>query len=210
MQSQMPTNVPTMQGPQAPSQVPPQFIAALEAIRAAPLPPQLEVEEIPAPTRVSPFAVALEAAAPDPNGDPLATGSLVLLHQPGGHVVWGGEFRIVTVARADLEAELGADPFLPEVAWSYLTEALDLESLPMKELAGTVTRTLSESFGALRLRGGQVGVEVRASWTPNGPDVGGQLVAWLRFLAQLGGLELLPEGVALLRPPTGGLDVRTV
>jgi hypothetical protein len=184
----------------ATNSTPPRFVAALESIRAASWPREVELEEIPAPTRAAPFAVALEARVPaDELPDP-ASGSFVLLHEPDGHVVWHGDFRIVTVAKAELEPELSQDPFVAEVAWSYLAEALE-EGLPAPaELAGTVTRTVSESFGSLRGRGSRVGVEVRASWTPTGGDVGAQLAAWLAFLVKLGGAEPLPPGVTALRP----------
>jgi hypothetical protein len=183
-----------------PEAVPARFTEALESIRAAEFPPQATLEEIPAPARAAPFAVALEAAFPADADSDAASASFVLLHQPGGHVVWDGDFRIVTVAKAELEAELGSDPFVAEVAWSYLTESLELRSATTTNLAGTVTRTVSESFGALKPRGTAVGVEVRASWTPAGPDISGQLTAWLEFLAKLGGIELLPAGVVQLRP----------
>ncbi|MDR3107943.1 MAG: DUF3000 domain-containing protein [Bifidobacteriaceae bacterium] len=184
---------------------PARFIAALESIRAADWPRQAVLEEIPAPVRAATYAVALEAHLPGPDDTDHSSGSFVLLHEPGGHAVWEGDFRIVTAARADLEPEMGADPFLAEVAWTYLAESLELESLAMKHLAGTVTRTLSESFGGLKMRGSSVGVEVRASWTPDGPDMGDQLIAWITFLAKLGGVELLPVGVIPLRPPAGNL-----
>ncbi|MDR2453496.1 MAG: DUF3000 domain-containing protein [Bifidobacteriaceae bacterium] len=187
------------------SAAPARFVAALESIRAGRYPRSIALEEIPAPTRAAAFAVALEARpAATAELDEPATGSFVVLHEPGGHVVWDGDFRIVTVAKAGLEPELGEDPFVGEVAWSYLAEALEMESLPCSQLAGTVTRTVSESFGALRSRGHRVGVEVRASWTPSGPEIGPQLAAWLRFLAQLGGAEPLPPGVSALRPAAPG------
>ncbi|MDR2565656.1 MAG: DUF3000 domain-containing protein [Bifidobacteriaceae bacterium] len=179
---------------------PARFVEALESIRRADLPSQAVLEEIPAPVRAAPFAVAIEARLPAADDSDCSSGSFVVLHEPDGHTVWEGDFRIVTVARAELEPEMGADPFLAEVAWSYLAESLDMESLAMGHLAGTVTRTLSESFGDLKMRGSSVGVEVRASWTPGGPDVGDQLVAWIGFLAKLGGVELLPAGVIPLRP----------
>ncbi|MDR2373611.1 MAG: DUF3000 domain-containing protein [Bifidobacteriaceae bacterium] len=184
-----------------PSHAPPpaRFVEALESIRRAELPGQAVLEEIPAPIRAAPFAVAIEARFPGEEDADQSSGSFVVLHEPDGHPVWEGDFRIVTVGRAELEPELGDDPFLAEVAWSYLAESLDIESLVMGHLAGTVTRTLSESFGGLRMRGTSVGVEVRASWTPGGPDAGGQLTAWLRFLAKLGGVEVLPDDVIPLR-----------
>ncbi|MDR2381662.1 MAG: DUF3000 domain-containing protein [Bifidobacteriaceae bacterium] len=182
------------------SSPPPRFVEALQSIRRADFPREIELEEIPAPTRAAPFAVALEARLPGTELPDPASGSFIALHEPTGHVVWDGDFRIVTVAKAELEPELGEDPFLAEVAWSYLVEALDSEPLNWSALAGTVTRTVSESFGTLKGRGSRVGVEVRASWTPGDTEIGEQLVAWLRFLAHLGGVELLPPGVSPLRP----------
>ena len=49
----------------------------------------------------------------------------MLLHEPDGHEAWNGEFRLVTLARAELEPEMAGDPLLPEVSWSWLTGALD-------------------------------------------------------------------------------------
>jgi len=173
-------------------------MAALESIRQASCPSEVKLHEIPAPTRVASFAVALEANAFHPDGEAAALGSLILLHEPGGHTVWEGDFRAVTVAKTRLEDELGADPCLAEVAWSWLVEALeglDLVGRP----AGTVTRTASESFGSLKDRANQVGLEVRASWTPAGPQAGRHLEAWLDFLAMMGGVQLLPTGVTSLR-----------
>jgi hypothetical protein len=164
---------------------------------------QVVLEEIPAPSRAASFAVALEARVPGPDGDDAASGSIIVLHEPGGHVVWDGDFRIVTVAKALVEPELGADPFLAQVAWCWLAESLDTAGLVAGHLAGTITRTLSETFGELKSRGDQVGVEARASWTPSSPDVGPHLTAWLGFLLRLGGVEPLPTGVVSLASRRG-------
>ena len=48
----------------------------------------------------------------------------MLLHDPDGHEPWEGTFRVVTFVRAELEPEIGADPMLAEVGWSWLMEAL--------------------------------------------------------------------------------------
>ncbi|MDR1394270.1 MAG: DUF3000 domain-containing protein [Bifidobacteriaceae bacterium] len=182
------------------SPAPSRFKEALESIRQAELPQQVILEEIPAPARVASYGLALEASLPgDQDDSDAAAGSFVLLHEPGGHAVWNGDFRIVTVARADLEPELATDELTGQVTWTWLVEALNLESLATGELAGTVTRTISEPFGSLKRRGWQAGIELRASWTPTGPDVGQQLTAWLSLLAKLGGVELLPRDVAVLR-----------
>lgn len=146
--------------------------------------------ETEAPHRIAPFAVALSGSIPASHGD-LAAGSFILFHDPKPPHVWGGDLRIVTLARAEVEvAGYGEDPALPEVIWTTLAGTLDAIGPLPHELAGSVTRTLTESFGSLRPRGHRVGLEVRASWTPPTTDVGAHLGAWLRFLRILGGSEL--------------------
>jgi hypothetical protein len=180
------------------NQVPtPRFAEAIASIQTASLRPDAVLTEIPAPTRIAPFALAVEARIAGPAGED-CSGSFVVLHNPEPPSVWQGDLRAVTLARAEVEEDLGADPFLAEVAWTWLVEALDAIGPLPAALSGTVTRTLSESFGALRPRGATVGLELRASWTPPTADVGTHLAAWLDFLARMGGIEPLPAGVARL------------
>ena len=54
-----------------------------------------------------------------------ASGRLILLHDPAGHEAWEGTLRLVTYVTAELDAEMATDPLLPEVGWSWLTDALD-------------------------------------------------------------------------------------
>ena len=61
---------------------------------------------------------------------------------------------------------------LTEVGWAWLVEALDDRGAAFRAESGTVTRTASESFGAISDRAPSGDVEIRASWTPTTPDVG--------------------------------------
>jgi hypothetical protein len=121
----------------------------------------------------------------------------ILLYDPGGQDAWEGTFRAVTFARAALEPELGADPMIGQVGWSWLTEALATAGATAAALGGTVTRVVSESYGALADRPPSVELEVRASWTPR-DDVSRHLQAWATLLCTVGGLPPLPTGVATL------------
>ncbi|MEU1705540.1 DUF3000 domain-containing protein [Streptomyces sp. NPDC005706] len=182
---------------------PPAFRAAVDALRNARLRPQIEVEPTPAPQRLAPFAYALEAAVVDDDED-LADGRLVLLHDPAGHEAWHGTFRLVTLVRAELEAEMAADPLLPEVCWSWLTGALQARGLTYGEPSGTVTRASSHYFGGLSARPAASQIEIRASWTPREglggvPDTAAHLASWCDLLAQVGGL-----------PPAGPGDASVV
>ena len=86
--------------------------------------PEILLEEIGAPQRLAPYAFALSATVLR-DGDEVATGRLILLHDPAGHEAWQGTLRLVTYVTAELEAEMATDPLLPAVGWTWLTDALD-------------------------------------------------------------------------------------
>jgi hypothetical protein len=179
-----------------PEDAPEEFLVAARGLRAVRLRPEVVLEEVPAPQRIAPHALALSADAVV-DGEELATGRFVLLHDPAAPEAWQGTFRVVSFVRAELEPELGADPMLGQVGWSWLEEALDATGATATEVGGTVTRVVSESYGALATKPAAVEIEVRASWTPTG-DLGDHLVAWSVLLCTVGGLPPLPDGVAPL------------
>ncbi|KRE65735.1 enoyl-CoA hydratase [Arthrobacter sp. Soil736] len=208
------------------AQVPSDFLHALGTLRKARCRSELRLDEIPAPSRLAPFAVALgaevlvpsggggdyaavhgpaamalarsAAAGDDPDGDELATGRFILLYDPDGSAVWDGEFRIVTYIRAQLEAEMGNDEMLGSVAWTWLVEALETHHAPYRAAGGTATRVLSESFGTLSDRPGSIDIELRASWTPASADIQAHLEAWSDMVCTFAGLPPLPDGVSAL------------
>ncbi|MCC3271785.1 DUF3000 domain-containing protein [Arthrobacter zhangbolii] len=197
------------------SQVPPDFLTALGALRRATCRAELKLEEIPAPTRLAPYAVSLgaEVLAPGPAGPTslhgpaalqipeqleLATGRFILLHDPAGSPVWNGTFRIVTYIRAELEPDMGNDQLLGSVAWTWLVEALEEHGAPYSLAGGTATRVLSESYGTLEGRDDSIDIELRASWTPAGADVQSHLEAWSDMVCTFAGLPPLPDGVTPL------------
>lgn len=183
--------------------MPPAFRSAVDALQAARLRPELEVEATRPPQRLAPHAYALEAAVVQDEED-LADGRLVLLHDPAGHESWHGAFRLVTLVRAELEPEMASDPLLPEVCWSWLTGALEARGLSYGEAGGTVTLAGSHYFGTLGARRPATQIEIRASWTPResrggAPDTAAHLMAWGDLLCQIAGL-----------PPSGPSDAAVV
>jgi hypothetical protein len=174
--------------------VPHAFRRALAALEVTPHRPEVRFGGLPAPKRLAPYAHALEASVQD-GGEELADGRFVLLHDPGGQEPWQGSFRIVTLGRTELDTEMAADPLLPEVTWTWLTGALEGHGVRYAAPSGTVTHSGSAFFGGLADRAPQADLEVRASWTPTGPvlsgevpDVGVHLVAWCELLCQCAGL----------------------
>ncbi len=207
------------------------FAAAVAGLRAgqeqaSAVRPELTFEEVPAPRTLAPFATAV-AATVRLDGMEVASGRLVLLYDPAGQRGWVGPLRIIVYIRADLEPEIAADPMLGEVAWSWLTEALDTRTSGYEAPSGTVTRVVTEGFGAKREEPQATGFELRASWSPVGlpglpggaPDqagpaksgpaqsgpaqtgLDGHLAAWCGAICAAAGLPPLVAGVTALRPP---------
>ena len=90
----------------------------------------------------------------------------MLLYDPAGQDGWTGTFRIVIQVQADVEEEMAADPLLGEVGWSWLTDALDLHAPGYAAPSGTVTRVITEGYGAKSDDLPATGFELRASWCP--------------------------------------------
>src|SRR5205085_10005377 len=132
------------------AELPANFAAAVASLRPVRLRAEIKLAEAPAPQRLAPFAIALTAEVVDNSGTDIATGRFVVLHDPAGQEAWLGTTRIVAYVRAELEPEMAADPFLAEVAWTWLTEALN-RRVPHDSRAagGTVTRVSSECYGSM-------------------------------------------------------------
>lgn len=185
---------------------PPAFEIAALSLREARVIPEFHLEEIPAPQRLAPYALALEAelntspSRVDPDGI-LAHGRFITLYDPSGQTAWDGEFRVIIYTKAFIEMEMNADPLLGEVAWSWLGEALDYRGCEARALTGTVTRVASESYMGKDIRSEVAELEVRASWSPPEPDLGPSLLAWQDLTCTAAGLEPAQAGVSRLRPP---------
>jgi DUF3000 family protein len=185
---------------------PPAFIAAVEQVGRAVLRPEVVVDTMPAPQRIAPFAHAVSgdvimpgSSRPGADGDDeIGTGRFILLHDPAGNDAWGGTFRCVTFARADVEPEMAADPSLPTVGWSWLTDALDSHGGDHIAASGSVTVVHTEGFGEMAADGADAQIEVRASWTPTS-DMGAHISAWSDLLCAIAGLPPLAPGVIPLQ-----------
>ncbi|QMU78644.1 DUF3000 domain-containing protein [Streptacidiphilus sp. PB12-B1b] len=175
------------------------FREAVEALRATRLRPEVVVADTPAPRRLAPYAFALTASV-EVDGEELADGRLVLLHEPGGHEAWQGEFRLVSLGRAQLEPEMAHDPLLSEVGWSWLMDSLAQQGARFGEPSGTVSRCSSQFFGSLAERPATTDIEIRASWTPavsSAADFAGHLRAWCELLCLCAGLPPFTPGAAM-------------
>lgn len=189
--------------PAAPSPQPEVFRAAAASMLAARLRPEVSAEPMPAPQRIAPHATALSADV-EADDEELATGRIILLHDPHGNDAWGGTFRFVSYVRAEVDPALAADPMLGAVGWSWLTDALGAHEASYAALSGTVTRVTVENFGVMAEEESSAQVEIRASWTPevdpeaSTVDLSAHVEAWGELLCTSVGLEPLPEGVAMI------------
>jgi hypothetical protein len=190
--------------PLEPAPAPDEFTAGLVSLQAVLDGPQrrgLSLRTVPAPRKMAPWSCAV-AAEVSRDGEDVASGRFIVLHDPHGQDGWHGDTRVVAFVEAQVEAEMAADPALADAGWSWLVEALEERSATHTAAGGTVTRTVSTRFG--ELEGGEDAseVEVRASWTAlpgeQGLALGGHLLAWCDLLCSTAGLP--PEGVVALRP----------
>ncbi|GAA4025081.1 DUF3000 domain-containing protein [Allokutzneria multivorans] len=170
------------------------FREAVAALRSVQPRPEMDVSEVKAPQRLAPWAYALSAEVDGPAGE-LATGRLVLLHDPDGAQAWDGVLRLVVLVRAELDTELAGDPLLPEVGWSWLTDALETSGAEWTALGGTVTQTSSARFGDIAGPTHTHDLELRGSWTALDTRLASHGQAFCELLASAAGLP--PAGVTL-------------
>lgn len=173
---------------------PASFLAALRSLGAAPTRTDVRLVEVPAPSRIAPFAAAINGTVLPEERD--TTGRFVFLHDPEGHPAWDGDMRIIALVKARVEPEIGMDDMWADAAWSWISDAL--AGVSPRQLGGTVTKVINRSFGQLAEREDDVSVEMRVSWTPTSPDLTGHVVAWTELMALCAGIPPAPEGVAVL------------
>lgn len=191
-----------------PQEADPAFRAAVAEIETAvaaqrELRPEITFAGEPPPRRLAPHAAAVSATV-EVGGREIGSGRFVLLYDPAGQDGWAGSFRVIAYLHVELDPEIAADPLVGQVGWSWLTEALDTRGASHAAPSGTVTRVVTEGFGAKRDEPTATEFEMRASWSPatvegRGPDLDRHLGAWVDTLCQAAGLPPLPPGVAQIR-----------
>ncbi len=183
---------------------PHEFRAAVASLGAVPVRPEVQLEPIRPPDRLAPWSYALGAEVIC-DGDEIASGRLVLLHDPAGHEAWEGTLRLVSYVTSELDESMAGDPLLARVGWSWLTDALEAYGAPYAAAGGTVTQTSSTRFGDIAGPETSIDIELRASWTPLDPDLLPHVRAWVDVLSAAAGLP--PPGVSVLStgPPRPAL-----
>ena len=184
---------------------PAQFREAVAAMNATTVRPGNRAR--PDPTATTARSVQLRpgrrGASPDSaivpeqsEGD--AFGRLILLHDPEGAEAWDGTMRLVAYVQADLDSSEAVDPLLPEVAWSWLVDALEANTEHVTALGGTVTATTSVRYGDISGPPRAHQLELRASWTATTLELGPHVAAFCSVLEHAAGL-----------PPTGVTDLKS-
>ena len=169
-------------------------------MNAAEVRSEIELGPIRPPQRLAPFSYALGAEVRRPEGEIVpessegdAFGRLILLHDPDGAEAWDGTMRLVAFIQADLDPAEAVDPLLPEVAWSWLVDALESRAEHVTALGGTVTATTSVRYGDLSGPPRAHQLEMRASWTATTLALGIHVEAFCEVLEHAAGLP--PAGV---------------
>jgi len=166
------------------------FASAVHDLSSFTWDPRIHISELEPPTHIAPYAAAIDAEI-IVDDEEVGTGRLILLHDPAGNDLWGGEFRCVTFAQADVTAEMIHDPFLAYVGWSWLEDALKTRGAHHSNECGTITTTASTPFGTKQEEKQSSQIEIRASWTPILDDehrLTVHLEAWQDLLQEIGGI----------------------
>lgn len=179
------------------------FRVAVESLHTATVRPEIEIGSIRPPQRLAPYSYALGAEVRAPESDVISEnsdgetfGRLILLYDPHGHEAWNGLMRLVAYVQSEVDESLASDPLLPEVAWSWLADALAEGGKEITALGGTVTATASVRYGDIAGPPRAHQLELRASWTPLGTDLAGHVEAFCSVLEMAAGLP--PAGVTRL------------
>jgi len=152
---------------------------------------RIGISELEPPTHIAPYAAAIDAEIVDQDDEEIASGRLILLHDPDGNDLWGGDFRCVTFAQAEVTPDMIQDPLLSEVGWSWLTDALRAHHASYSNESGTITTTSSTPFGTKKEEEQSSQIEIRASWTPRldaQHSLTEHLNAWQDLLREIAGI----------------------
>lgn len=176
------------------------FREAVATMNAVTVRSEIELGPIRPPQRLAPYSYAIGAEVKHPVRDVVpeqpegdAFGRLILLYDPDGFDAWDGTLRLVAYIQADLDSHEAIDPLLPEVAWSWLADALKSRAEHVTALGGTVTATTSVRYGDISGPPRAHQLELRASWTATTPDLGPHVEAFCEVLEHAAGLP--PVGV---------------
>jgi hypothetical protein len=190
-----------MSGTESAGAIPTEFADALASAESATFRTELDVTTIASPEGIAPYSAAWSATVTPQareDGDQ-GTSRLVLLHDPAAPDAWAGVWRMVCFAKAPLDQTMSEDPLLPDVAWSWLTDALSAHGASFNRAAGTASTIVSTGLGEMASDVKGAEIELRASWSPGNSEVKDHLEAWAEFVCMLAGFPPTPDGVATLR-----------
>lgn len=172
-----------------------EFKAAELSLRATLNRLELDVQEIPAPKEIAESSIAFAASVRtdrDHDHSPAGTGRFVLFWSPEPQENWTTRFRIVVYARSPLETDIGVNEDSSELVWAWLLDALKFSGAEHSALAGTTTRIISNGHGDLSKENQHAEIELRASWSPHGIEMGQHFLAWQNLICAMSDLPVTP------------------
>jgi hypothetical protein len=184
-------------------EAPAQFAAAALSLGEPILREELTTEQIPAPHKIAPWALAFAAQAPNPADTPMnrGVGRIVFLYDEDQHETWGSNMRVIAYGKSPLENDLGIEEDVAHFWWEELMRSLKNHGALFSHEAGTVTKMTSTGMGSLANDPNASEVEIRASWSPQHDELGPHLAAWQDLIASMAGFGL--DGAGVTRISTG-------
>ncbi len=173
----------------------PEFQAAEHTLRVAFQRSELDIQQIPAPKEIAESSIAFAASVKteqDHDHSPAGTGRFVLFWSPEPQENWTTRFRIVVYARAPLESDIGTQEDSSELTWAWMLDSLKFAGAEFSALAGTTTRIISNGHGDLASENQHAEIELRASWSPHGTEMGQHFEAWQNLICAMSALSIAP------------------
>ncbi|MFM6963916.1 MAG: DUF3000 family protein [Micrococcales bacterium] len=170
-------------------------MAAEHSLRMAFQRSELDIQQIPAPKEIAESSIAFAASVrteKDHEHTAAGTGRFVLFWSPEPQENWTTRFRIVIYARSPLETDIGDQEDSAELTWAWLLDALKFSGSAHSALAGTTTRIISTGHGDLASEKQHAEIELRASWSPHGAEMGQHFEAWQNLICSMSDLNLAP------------------
>jgi hypothetical protein len=171
------------------------FRVALDSLSRASVRPELELEEIEAPSDLAKHAIAFAMHVhkeEHPHAD-AGVGRFVLLWDATPQEFWTSSFRVICYAKSPVESYIVMDQSEPDIPWEWLTEALAVRGADYSNPAGTTTRIVSTGFGSMAHQNDHAEMELRSSWNAVGTELGAHLEAFQDLVCAMAGLPLHPE-----------------
>jgi len=184
-----------------PDNIPSEFATAAIGLANPKLRTELDTQQIDAPEKIAPFALAFATQVPNRAETPMnrGVGRIVFIYDESQFETWGSNMRVIAYAKSPYENEMALEDDYANFCWGLLTRSLTNNEVSFSHEAGTVTKMTATGMGSLSDEKVGSEVELRASWSPTDKDLAKHFAAWQDLVAGLAGFSVEGESIIQLK-----------